>query len=105
MKLSNSRTLVGVIMLLALLVGSNGCMTQSAVQYGRGHPEKAWVNNEFGYGGYSDPNLGYTDPPLKSEPQPGYYVLLPLTIPADVVTSPFQLIGLGFFDLIAHSSG
>lgn len=25
------------------------------------------------------------------EPQPGYYALLPVTIPLDLVTSPFQL--------------
>ena len=27
-----------------------------------------------------------------TEPQPGYYALLPLTVPADIATSPVQLV-------------
>jgi hypothetical protein len=100
MKILNSRMLICLI-LLALLVGSNGCMTQSAIKYAKGHPEKAWINNSFGYA-----NLP-TDP--KSKPHPAYYVLLPLSAPADVATSPFQLIGL-WWDyswnyIIGHEGG
>jgi hypothetical protein len=65
-------------------------MTQSAIKYGNGNPDKAWINNHFGY----DPAW----PPLpKTKPKPAYYILLPLSAPADVVTSPFQLMGLGIF--------
>jgi hypothetical protein len=40
--------------------------------------------------------LGYSPPNPQAEPQPAYYVLLPFSVPADVVTSPFQLVGLGW---------
>jgi len=61
------------ILLFALLVSTNGCMTYSAVQRAQGEH-----NNVTGHS--------------PSEPQPGYYALVPLTVPADIVTSPFQLI-------------
>ena len=74
--------------LFALLIGSNGCMTQSAIQYAKGQPDQAWINNNFGYYG--------TEPDPNSTPHAGYYILVPLAAPVDVVTSPFQLIDLGF---------
>ena len=87
MKPLNSKALVWLA-LLGLLIGSNGCMTQSTIQYAKGHPEKAWINNGFGYG-FSAPNP-------KPESHPSYYILLPLSAPADVATSPFQLLGFGW---------
>jgi hypothetical protein len=45
MKTLNPKFLIGIVV-LSLLLGSNGCMTQSAIQYGKGHPEKAWINND-----------------------------------------------------------
>jgi hypothetical protein len=80
----NSKGLVG-IMLFGLLVGSNGCMTQSTIQNARGHPEKAWIR--------SDPNT-IPDP---TQPKPAYYALVPLTVPADIITSPVQLVAFGFY--------
>jgi len=64
---------VSTILLFALLFGSNGCMTYSAVKRAKGEQ-----NGVMGW-------------PAK-EPQPGYYALVPLTVPADIATSPFQLI-------------
>ena len=61
------------ILLFALLVSTNGCITYSTVKRAKGE---------------ENPVLGRP----ASEPQPGYYALVPLTVPADIVTSPFQLI-------------
>lgn len=85
MKTLNSKISIGLA-LLVLLVGSNGCMTQSAIQYGMGHPENAWMDNKF------DSISLRPDPDAK--PHAVYYFLVPVTIPADVVTLPFQLITL-----------
>ena len=60
-------------LLLALLVSTNGCMTYSAVKRAKGEQ-----NGVMGW--------------PASEPQSGYYALVPLTVPADIATSPFQLI-------------
>jgi hypothetical protein len=78
---------------LALLLSLNGCMTQSVIQYGKGHPEKAWINNDEMW--YDKTN--FTNP----TPHAGYYFLVPLTAPADVVTSPFQLMWYGTLWYIA----
>ena len=61
------------MLLFALLASTNGCMTYSAVQRAKG-----------------EHNVVTGDSP--TEPHPGYYALVPLTVPADVVTSPFQFI-------------
>jgi hypothetical protein len=61
------------ILFLTLLVCSNGCMTYSSVQRAKGEHNVV---------------TGHTP----TEPQPGYYALLPLAVPADIATSPFQLI-------------
>jgi|GEM_PF-6353942 len=58
---------------LALLVCSNGCMTYSSLQRAKGEHNVV---------------TGHTP----TEPQPGYYALLPLAVPADIATSPIQLI-------------
>jgi hypothetical protein len=94
MKTLNLKTLMSLA-LLALLVGSNGCVTQSAIQYAKGQREKAWVNNMFGYGD-TGPPPEYAPPGPKPKPHPAYYCLLPLSVPTDVATSPFQLLWYGF---------
>jgi hypothetical protein len=83
MKIAYSRTLTSLL-LIALIIGANGCMTQSAVKYGNGHPDKAWINNKF--------DTAYLAPDPNTKPHPAYYALIPLSFPADVATSPFQLI-------------
>ena len=65
------KTIVNLL-LFALLISSNGCVTYSAIQRAKGE---------------DNPVTGHH----ASEPQPGYYALLPLTIPADIVASPFYL--------------
>jgi hypothetical protein len=86
--------IIGSIMLIAFLVTSNGCMTQSTIKYAQGHSHQAWINNGFGSG-----YIGGDEP----KPNPYYYFLLPLAVPADVATSPLQLIGLGLAHLLTPS--
>jgi len=59
-------------LLVALLASLSGCMTYSAVREARGK------RNDV---------LDYT--PRK--PHPACYALIPISIPADIVTSPVQL--------------
>jgi hypothetical protein len=67
-------------LLIALLVSSNGCMTYSAVQDSRGNANATlWLH---GVG---------EDGPDDGQWHPQYYLLLPLTVPGDLVTSPIQL--------------
>jgi hypothetical protein len=61
------------LLLFALLVSSNGCMTYSTVQRAKG-----------------DYNVVTGHKP--DEPHSGYYALIPLTVPLDAATSPIQLI-------------
>jgi hypothetical protein len=74
--LLNVMKTVAVFLLVALLIGSNGCMTYSAVQRAKGKP------NRF---------TGHQP----DQSQPGYYALLPVTVAGDIVTSPVQLVGFG----------
>jgi hypothetical protein len=74
---------IGTLLLVAILISSNGCVTYCTVQNAKGVP------------------TGATEPkPVKPEPHPAYYLLLPLTIPIDIVTSPIQ----GVFYLIYQSN-
>ena len=93
MKTLKPKTLFSV-MLITLLAGLNGCMTQSTVKYAQGQPNEAWINNGFGSG-----YIG--GGPQK--PKPYYYFLLPLSIPADIATSPIQAIGYGLAYLFTPS--
>ena len=73
------KVLIGT-MFIALLVSANGCMTYSTVQEAQGHPENAvWI-------GKNQPR-----PNPDNKPHPAYYLLTPLTVPADIATSPFQV--------------
>jgi hypothetical protein len=107
MKTICSRTLTS-LWLVALIIGANGCLTQSAIENARGHPDQAWINNGFGCNNglpiapaplpdqtWTNNGLGYGYSPgnPKAKPHPAYYLLLPLSVPADIATSPFQLIG------------
>ena len=70
------------LLLLALLLAMSGCMTYSTVQRAKGEHNVV---------------TGHSP----TEPHPGYYALLPLAVPADIATSPFQL----FFYAYLHLSG
>ena len=61
------------LLLFALVIGASGCMTYSSVQRAKGEPNVVTGHHP-------------------TEAQPGYYALLPLTITADVATSPIQLL-------------
>ncbi len=67
------------LLLIALLVSSNGCMTYSAVQEANGRHDKAVRMGQSSYG-HDDKS------------HPGYYFLMPLTIPGDVAFSPFEAV-------------
>lgn len=64
--------IVAILLLPALLAGSSGCITYSAVQEAKGQ-----YNAVTGH--------------QPDKPYPGCYALLPLTGPADVATALFQL--------------
>ena len=67
------------LLLFALLVSSNGCMTYSAAQEAKGrHDQSVWMGqNSYGHDDKS---------------HPGFYFLMPLTIPGDVAFSPFEAV-------------
>jgi len=64
--------------MIGLLVSANGCMTKTAQHHADGTYRSSFTDAQ-----------GKTKPGDK--PNPAYYALMPLTIPADIVTSPFQL--------------
>jgi len=73
---------------LALLIVTSGCMTYSAIEDARGHPESdlwAWGPSTEGT------NLWIRGTSIHlMNPQPRYYLLVPLTVPVDLATSPLQ---------------
>jgi hypothetical protein len=106
--------IIASLLLIALLVSSNGCMSTGAVQRAEGHTSE-WVVVEktdkvVEHDGIC--TVTRENPPKgeKAEirfirysevaggggyayrPNPAYYALLPLTVPLDIVTGPFQLL-------------
>lgn len=108
---------VTTVLLTALLVSSAGCMTASMVKRAKGYTDErvqplegdtVFLHGGFGYviqqkhaeGKNAEkmpPSMQYNShPPYYAfKPCPAAYAFLPLTIPLDIATSPFQLIGLG----------
>jgi hypothetical protein len=105
------------LLLIALLVSVNGCFTSAAVQRARGYThefvpvaegDKTFQHKSWTYviqQKYASPSTNSistspssdSDAPQKAfayEPNAGYYLLVPLTIPADIALSPFYLIAL-----------
>jgi hypothetical protein len=82
----NIMKIVAISLLVTLLLGSNGCMTYSAVQQATGKPNR--------FTGHQ-PDASH----------PGYYALLPVTVVGDIVTSPVQLAGLGCLYLTVAITG
>jgi hypothetical protein len=100
---AHSRIFIAVVQ-LALLVVSGGCMTQSTIRYAKGDSYDAWINNTYGYNMHAQ---SLSD--LQEKPHAAYYSLLPLSVPADIATSPVQLVVLvyctsrfGFFQEIPN---
>jgi hypothetical protein len=86
--------IIGSLLLISLIVSSNGCLTYNTVEHAQGTatgsfflPTKSVdVNGDTVHTG---------------KPHPAYYAFLPLTIPTDIVTSPIQ----GIFILCYVASG
>jgi hypothetical protein len=76
---------VWLILISALLISVSGCMTGTTIDHARG----AWQGPYF-MGSESVDKDG--KPVQTQDPNSAYYCLLPLTIPADIVTSPIQLV-------------
>jgi hypothetical protein len=64
-----------------MLVALNGCMTETVVDHAKGID-------------MHDQSVG--------KPNAAYYALVPLTVPADIVTSPFQLIFVMIFSGVLY---
>jgi hypothetical protein len=77
--------IISTFLLAVLLVCLNGCMTGTVVNHARG----TW-QGPFIEGTKSVDQNGKTIQAQK--PNPAYYALVPLTVPFDIVTSPFQLV-------------
>ncbi len=101
---------LGTLSLTAVLMMSNGCMSATAIYNARGYTgeivhvskgDKLFKHNGEQYAiqypkGKETSNLSSPDIPpgttvFAYKPRPAYYLLLPLTIPADVVTGPWQI--------------
>jgi hypothetical protein len=114
---------IGTLTLITMLFISNGCMTYSSVQRAQGRGGE-WVEikatdqivrddgtncviKRIGpNGGTNEMRLHLETPKAGTTKagyvcKPAYYALLPLTIPADIATFPFQLI---FFMAMQGSS-
>jgi hypothetical protein len=110
MKTIYSKTLCASFLTL-LILGLDGCMTYSAVQRAEGHTSE-WVMVEkreqvIQHDGIStvirqNPSTGEKTETrfirasevggYAYKPNVAYYGFLPLTVPADIVTSPFQIL-------------
>jgi hypothetical protein len=74
------------LLLVMGLPGLSGCMTNAALQAAKSKQRDI----EIDFGHYEDKGFKETGP------HPQHYFLLPLTVPADIVTAPFQLYYFGF---------
>ncbi len=79
-----SSRITGGLFLLALLVSLNGCMTNAAIEHATGTSSRDYPSG-------SGESIHYD---MHYQPHPAYYGLLPLTVPADIATSPIQF---GFY--------
>ncbi len=71
------------ILLIALLAISNGCITYNTVEHAQGTASGSFF--------LPTESVDADGQPFQTDkPHPSYYALLPLTIPADIVTLPIQ---------------
>lgn len=71
------------ILLIALLAISNGCITYNTVEHAQGTASGSFF--------LPTESVDADGQPFQTDkPHPAYYALLPLTIPADIVTLPIQ---------------
>jgi len=105
--------IIGTFLLFTTLFFSNGCMTYSSVQRAQGHGGE-WVEikpsdqiirydgtncviKRISPKGETNEMCLHLETPKDGTQagyvcKPAYYALLPLTIPADIATSPFQVL-------------
>jgi|SRR5579859_2332059 len=84
--------ITGSLCLLALLASLNGCMTNAAIEHATGTSSRDYPSG-------SGESIHYD---MHYQPHPAYYGLLPLTVPADVATSPIQF---GYYLWHRHEQG
>jgi hypothetical protein len=80
------------ILFFGLLVCGSGCLSTKTVQGAQGTVP----------GNHKDEN---GKPVYDKRPEPGYYCLLPLTVPLDVATLPIQLPVWAVMEASAKNSG
>jgi uncharacterized protein YceK len=66
------------VVVVALFVSSNGCMTMATADHAKAKTHEDDKGNVV----------------VDKKSQPAYYALMPLTVPADIVTLPFQAVYL-----------
>src|ERR1700692_1245408 len=115
---------IASLLLIALLVSSNGCMTAATIKRGKGYTDEQVQplkgDTVFLHGGLSyvvqqkQPEgenakkmpptaLQPYPPPYRAyKPSPGCYPFLIVTVPLDAATFPLQAIGVGFEYWFVH---
>jgi hypothetical protein len=78
-----------IFLLIALLVGSNGCMTASSIRHAKAQTHQ------------DDKGAVIVD----KKSHPAYYALLPLTVPLDIATCPFQALWICWEHYIIEGLG
>ena len=76
--------IINCLVLIFACWGLCGCITNNTINRAKGYPE----------------DNGHGTKVATENPSPGYYWLVPLTVSADVATSPFQLIFIGLVHLM-----
>lgn len=79
----NTMKAISILLLVALLLSTNGCMTYDAIEHTQGRPCKL---------GYFSFGVGDEQKNIDGKPHPEYWALLPLSIPADIAFSPLEII-------------
>jgi hypothetical protein len=73
------------IIFAAVFLGTNGCATYNVTQEAQGHTQ----NVEW----FTFPTRDYVPKnPPDNKSHPAYYLLIPLTVPVDIVTCPIQFV-------------
>jgi hypothetical protein len=78
--------IISIFIILVAVLGTSGCATSNIVDLAQGHPEEAeWFTFR------ADKNAEPKSPPVVT-PHPAYILLVPLTVPVDIVTLPIQAV-------------
>ena len=80
------------LLLIALLVSTNGCMTYNVVQDAKGHPERAMWFHRSADKETEKQSKAREERLEDTEPHPAYYAWIPLTVVGDIALSPIEII-------------